>query len=235
MNAPEPHPSPATRPAVEPPFWDDQLHKLPWCLALLDKAETIRNEVLTLIQKFRPFMPYPKYGNLYNNTWDAFPLSIFQGEHIELSKASLAINMEPLIAMFRTKLPTTSSAISELEEQGHLRNVFVSRLIPGSIINPHRGWTPDYLRIHLCLTEDPGCHITVGAVTRTWERGRLLAFKDGGPYLHSVMHHGTHERIIISFDLNLQYVARFIPEVLAVDDVAIHCDAAKMGLPSAAS
>ena len=25
---------------------------------------------------------------------------------------------------------------------------------------------------------------------------------------------GEHERIVISFDLNLQYVARFIPEVL---------------------
>jgi hypothetical protein len=29
-----------------------------------------------------------------------------------------------------------------------------------------------------------------------------------------VEHSGTHERIVISFDLNLQSVARFIPEVL---------------------
>lgn len=235
MNATDPHPSPSIGPADEPPFWDDQLHKLPWCLTLLENAEVIRTEVLTLIQKYRPFMPYPKYGNLYNNTWDAFPLSIFQGEHIELSKASLAINMEPLIAMFRAKLPTTSSAISELEEQGHLRNVFVSRLIPGSIIHPHRGWTPDYLRIHLCLTEDPGCHITVGPITRTWKRGCLLAFKDGGPYLHSVLHQGKHERIILSFDLNLHYVAQFIPEVLAEDGGATPCDPSIMDLPRVAS
>ena len=198
----------------EPPFWDQELHRLPWCRELVAQGASIAEEILELIRKFRPFMPYPKYGNLYNNTWDAFPLSVFQGEHIELSKEKLSVSMTPLIQMFRTKVPVTSSLIGPLESQGHLRNVFVSRLIPGSIINPHRGWTPDYLRIHLCLVPDPGCRITVGGITRTWKAGQLLAFKDGGPYPHSVEHSGTHERIVISFDLNLQYVARFIPEVL---------------------
>jgi aspartyl/asparaginyl beta-hydroxylase (cupin superfamily) len=95
-----------------------------------------------------------------------------------------------------------------------LRNVFVSRLIPNSTINPHRGWTPDYLRMHLCLVADPGCKMTVGDVTRTWEVGELMAFKDGGPYLHHVKHRGQHERIILSYDIDLNYVAQFIPEVL---------------------
>ena len=204
----------------EPPFWDDQLHRIPWCLQLVDQAEAMRAEIIDLIQRYRPFMPYPKYANLYNNTWDAFPLSIFQGEHIELSKQKLAVNMAPLVAMFRAKLPITSGTISELEAQGHLRNVFVSRLIPGSVINPHRGWTPDYLRIHLCLIEDPGCSITVGSVTRTWMRGQLLAFKDGGPYLHSVIHQGQHERIILSYDLSLRWAAQFIPELISGGDAA---------------
>lgn len=223
MNPPDTDPAVTAVPGAaptEPPFWDDQLHRIPWCLSLLEHAEAIRSEVLALIKNFRPFMPYPKYANLYNNTWDAFPLSIFQGEHIELSKQKLAVNMAPLISMFRAKLPVTSSTIAPLEAAGHLRNVFVSRLIPGSIINPHRGWTPDYLRIHLCLSEDPGCRITVGGVTRSWERGQLLAFKDGGPYLHSVVHQGQQERIILSYDLNLQYAATFIPEVLSRDGAA---------------
>lgn len=215
--------------ALEPPFWDDQLHRIPWCLQLLDQAEAIRSEVLALIQGSRPFMPYPKYANLYNNTWDAFPLSIFQGEHIELSKQKLAVNMAPLISMFRAQLPVTSGTIAELEAQGHLRNVFVSRLIPGSVINPHRGWTPDYLRIHLCLVEDPGCHITVGTVTRTWQRGRLLAFKDGGPYLHHVKHQGQHERIILSYDLNLRWAAGFIPELFSTAGAANGAAPAKTG------
>jgi Aspartyl/Asparaginyl beta-hydroxylase len=200
-------------PNEEPPFWDHLLHQVPWALDVLAKAAGIREEVLNFIPQFRPFMPYPKYANLYNNTWDAFPLSIFQGEHIELSKDKLAFNMTPLIAMFRSKLPATSSTIEQLESEGHLRNVFVSRLIPGSVINPHRGWTPDFLRIHLCLVEDPGCRITVGEVTRTWQTGRLLAFKDGGALLHSVVHQGTQERIILSYDLSLKYLSQFISEL----------------------
>lgn len=69
----------------EPPFWDDQLHRVPWCNEVLEKADRIRDEILDFVERHQPFMPYPKYGNLYNNTWDAFPLSVFQGEHIELS------------------------------------------------------------------------------------------------------------------------------------------------------
>jgi hypothetical protein len=221
MNSPDTKPQ-ATEPN-EPPFWDDRLHRIPWCLQVLAQAESIRTEVLALIKGFRPFMPYPKYANLYNNTWDAFPLSVFQGEHIELSKEKLSVSMAPMISMFRDKLPVTSSTIEALEGQGHLRNVFVSRLVPGSVINPHRGWTPDYLRIHLCLSEDPGCRITVGPITRSWQRGQLLAFKDGGPYLHSVLHQGQQERIILSYDLNLRYAAAFIPELFSAADGA-SCD-----------
>ena len=209
--------NPTTSNPNEPPFWDDALIRVPWALDVLNKASKIREEILLFIPQFRPFMPYPKYANLYNNTWDAFPLSIFQGEHIELSKEKLALNMAPLIATFRKQLPVTSSTIAPLEAQGHLRNVFASRLIPGSVINPHRGWTADYLRVHLCLVEDPGCRITVGSQTRTWVNDELLAFKDGGPYLHSVVHEGSQERIILSYDISLHYLAQFIPEITSWD------------------
>jgi hypothetical protein len=204
----------------EPPFWDQELQQVPWALDVLAKAADIREEVLRFIAKYRPFMPYPKYGNLYNNTWDAFPLSVFQGEHIELSKDKLALNMAPLIETFRRQLPVSSSTIAPLEAQGHLRNVFVSRLIPGSVINPHRGWTADYLRVHLCLVEDAGCRITVGPQTRTWVTGQFLAFKDGGQHLHSVVHEGTHERIILSYDLSLRYLAQFIAALAPSDGAA---------------
>jgi aspartyl/asparaginyl beta-hydroxylase (cupin superfamily) len=222
-------PVPSGTAPAEPPFWDDQLHHIPWCLSLLEQAESIRSEVLALIKDFRPFMPYPKYANLYNNTWDAFPLSIFQGEHIELSKEKLAVSMAPMIRMFRAHLPLTSSTIAPLEAEGHLRNVFVSRLIPGSVINPHRGWTQEFLRIHLCLIEDPGCRITVGADTRTWRQGQLLAFKDGGPYHHSVLHQGHQERIVLSYDLSLRYAARFIAGLFAEDDVAKYAEPSRTG------
>lgn len=205
--------------AGEPPFWHPFLHRVPWCMELRRQAPAIRSEILELISTFRPFMPYPKYPvpdfeSLYDNTWDAFPVSVFEGEHIELSKARTALNIEPLVKVFRSRLPTVSAMVSTLEQSGLLRNVFVSRLIPGSIIHPHRGWTSDFLRIHLCLKADPGCRITVGKETQTWVEGELLAFKDGGPYPHSVEHTGSSERIIISHDLKLSYLAQFIPELL---------------------
>ena len=216
---PESHRPASTCAAKEPAFWHQELHRVPWCLELRQQADAVRHEILGFIAKFRPFMPYPKYKipdfeSLYDNTWDAFPLSIFQGEHIELSKAKLSMNIEPMVRMFRGKLPVVSGLISKLEQEGVLRNVFVSRLIPGSIIHPHRGWTHEFLRIHLCLQDDPACTITVGDETRTWKQGELLAFKDGGPYPHSVEHRGTSERIIISHDITLNYLSRFIPELV---------------------
>lgn len=197
----------------EPAYWTHVLPRIPWCRDLHGKNQDIREEVLMFIEKFRPFIPYPKYDNLYDNSWDAFPLSAFQSAHTELSKRSLKISIQPLVDMARRQLPVTDELIAPLEIEGHLRNAFVSRLKPGSVIHPHRGWAPDYLRIHLCLLDDPDCRITVGDQTCAWEEGKLLAFKDGGPYLHSVLHKGRSERIIMSFDLSLSYVRQFIHEM----------------------
>ena len=208
---PAQEPTPST--TAEPPFWNHALPRFPWSQEVRAKGAEIREEVLAFIARYRPFMPYPKYGDLYINTWDAFPLSLFQGEHIELSKDKLEVSVTPLVKMFRSKLPVTSSTIAQPEQEGWLRNVFVSRLIPGSVINPHRGWTPDYLRMHLCLVADPDCRITVGDETQTWHEGELLAFKDGGPHLHAVKHEGSRERIILSYDVHLDHVAQFIPEI----------------------
>jgi hypothetical protein len=197
----------------EPPFWNAELEKIPFCVALRSQFASIQQEIDAFIQTSQPFMAYPKYANLYVNTWDAFPLSKFQGEFVELSKQNLSFHLERIVAYARARLPTLSALIAPLEEEGHLRNVFVSRLLPGSVINPHRGWTPDFLRIHIGLHCDPFCRITVGHETQTWHEGQLLAFKDGGPHLHSVRHEGTQERIVLAIDLRLAYVSQFIPEI----------------------
>ncbi|CAN1562999.1 Aspartyl/asparaginy/proline hydroxylase [Burkholderiaceae bacterium] len=199
--------------STEPPFWNDYLHQVPLCCALRQNFSEIQREIRSFIDAAHPFMAYPKYANLYTNTWDAFPLSKFQNEFAELSEKNLNFNLDRIVAFTRSRLPTLSGLISDLEQEGHLSNLFVSRLLPGSVINPHRGWTPDFLRIHLALYADPYCRITVGQETRTWVEGELLAFKDGGPYLHQVRHDGTTERIILSLDLSLNYLEQFIPEI----------------------
>lgn len=197
----------------EPPFWDEFLGAVPFCNQLIDNYLIIKEELLNFIESKNPFMDYPKYGNLYDRTWEAFPLSLFEGEFISMAKGKLGFDLDAFVEQARRHLPGTSALLTPLENQGILRNVFVSRLTPGSEIHPHRGWTQDFLRVHLGLVCDPLCTITIGKVTKTWAPGQLLAFKDGGPYLHSVSHKGTQERIVISFDLRLSYVARFIPNI----------------------
>lgn len=203
-----------TNSVSEPPFWDEFLGGIPFCKQLVDKHLSIHDELLKFINSKHPFMDYPKYGNLYDRTWEAFPLSLFEGEFISMAKEKLAFDLDTFVSHSRRQLPTISDLLEPLESQGNLRNVFVSRLLPGSEIHPHRGWTQDFLRIHLGVVCDPLCTITIGAVTKTWGPGKLLAFKDGGPYLHSVSHRGSHERIVMSVDLRLSYVAQFIPNIL---------------------
>ena len=195
---------------TEPPFWDDVLDKIPLCSELVKKYPLILQELSSFVINDRPFMDYPKYGNLYSRTWEAFPLSIFEGEFITLTKGQLGFDLNAFVKKARMQLPVISALFGSLEAEGHLRNVFVSRLLSGSQIHPHKGWTTDFLRIHLGLICDPLCKITVGPQTQTWEPGKLLAFRDGGPYLHSVSHQGQGERIVMSVDLRMSYLHQFL-------------------------
>lgn len=168
---------------------------------------------------------------LYEYYWKAVPLSKFDGEFISMNedldeyykgynvdletiKKSLHVKhkkelLDLIVNNAKRNCPTVDKVISSLENEGNLANCFISRLIPGSVINPHRGWTPDWMRVHLGVVCDPGCKITVGKETQTWEEGKILAFKDGGIYPHSVKHEGTSERIILSMDIKLSYLHKF--------------------------
>lgn len=194
----------------EPPFWTDQIEQIPWCRTLREQHAAIWQELQQLIRYGSPFRAFPQYG-LYSNYWEAFPLSVFEGEFD--TRLPVGLDLQAMTALIRQQLPVLSALIEPMEREGHVRNAFVSRLLPGSIIHPHKGWTNDYLRVHLGLVTDPQCQITVGPQTQTWQAGQLLSFKDGGPYLHSVVHQGTGERIIASFDLRISYVSKFIPKI----------------------
>ena len=85
----------------------------------------------------------------------------------------------------------------------------ISLVSPGTYISPHFG-SSGFLRCHLCLVNDDQCIITVGHETKKWEEGKILAFKDGGPYPHSVVHSGTKDRIVIIFDIDFDYAREYI-------------------------
>ena len=185
---------------------------MPICKSLVENHEQIKKEVLHFCKDPMslvdyPNYPIPEYKSIYENYWKAAPVSVFRDEYIELNGSpEFRAHLKALTENTRSKCPTLVDCIKEMEFGGHLANSFISRLLPGTVINPHFGWSNNWLRLHLGIVCDPECKITVGNESRTWEEGKLLAFYDGGNYPHSVRHDGTKERIIVSVDLNIKYI-----------------------------
>ena len=196
-------------------FWEDHITDVPIYKNLIENYLQIKEEILNYLKYKNSLFDYPKYiisgKALYDNYWKACPLSNFEGEFISNGASEIEkMYINKIIDNAKKYCPTINSIILDLEKQSNLKNAFISRLIPGSVINPHHGWTDQFLRIHLGIVCDPNCKITVGNETKTWEEGKILAFKDGGPFLHSVEHRGTTERIILSVDVKLSYLGQYV-------------------------
>ena len=147
---------------------------------------------------------------LFTKIWLAIPFSSSVNEFVsEASGSSHELSIKLVAAFVRESCPTLVKAINHLEYSSYLANGFISKLVPGTVINPHRGRSNDFMRIHLGIDCDPNCRITVGTESQSWKDGSLLAFKDGGPYLHSVRHSGIKDRVIISCDVSLHYLSNF--------------------------
>lgn len=196
-------------------FWENNIKDVPVLKNLVGNWEKIRDEVLNLVSDPCFLHDYPKWdkaggvSDLYDHYWKVCPLSKFDHEYTAnymSDREKQAIYL--LVAMARSRCPTINCCISDLENEGNLGSAFISRLVPGSVINPHHGYTNDWMRIHLGLVCDPDCKITVGGETRTWEEGKLLAFYDG--QIHSVKHTGTKERIVLSVDIKHSYLKNYI-------------------------
>jgi aspartyl/asparaginyl beta-hydroxylase (cupin superfamily) len=212
---------------TEPAFWDSYLVNEPISQSIQNNWKTIRDEVLGFQEKYPQFfVDYPKFKvvdektnqrvRMYENNWKVSGFTKFDESYKEIQRVNrrLGDNLNKLIDRYLKKfLPTIDALIKPAEAEGLLSNGFVSILSPGTIIKPHNGYSNEYMRIHCGLVVDPECKITVGTETKTWEEGKLLAFKDGGPYKHSVKHEGTRDRYIFSFDLKLDYLKQYIPEL----------------------
>lgn len=94
-------------------------------------------------------------------------------------------------------------------EPDSVMSVSLSLLTPGSVINPHTGGD-DFIRCHLCLVNDEGCSMTVNGETQKWENGKITAFEDR--LTHSVIHAGTKNRLVLLFDISLEYAKRYIKD-----------------------
>jgi hypothetical protein len=212
----------------EPAFWEDVIRSVPVCQNLIANWQKIKDEVENYSSGENSifFIKYPeiKVDNpdgegpmveLYNGgDWKIATAGVRPDETMrawggsflqDYVKKKIGVNLSDAVAVVPSLLPTFNSIVKELENSGHLFNAFVSYIGPGTEIAPHKG-DARWMRVHLGLIADPKCVMKVGDETRTWVEGDIFAFKDGGPYSHSVVHSGDRTRVALVFDLHLNYL-----------------------------
>jgi hypothetical protein len=207
---------------AEPKFLTDVAMTIPLVHELGSHWREILAEIDSLTARMPDlFVEYPRYRIsedgpfLYENEWKVLPTTIIDGEALDATVDSpigardidLKQRHSDLLALVRRGMPTLDRILSPAERAGLVANGFISRIRPGTVLHPHTGWVSDWLRVHIGLRTDPWATITVGDETRSWTDGGVLAFRDGGPWLHSVAHRGTRERLIISTDFRISMLA----------------------------
>ena len=100
----------------------------------------------------------------------------------------------------RELCPTFYSAIKEDVDCELLKSCTISKLSPGTKINPHNGDIYS-LRLHFPVVEDEGAWLSVRGRKRSWKVGEIFAFHDNDK--HWAQHHGTHDRIVVIMDYSL--------------------------------
>lgn len=217
----------------EPAFWEEYIKDLPVCKEFRSRYREVREELEQFVSNGgAPYLiNYPnikindperpgEMKKLYegDQTWKVTVVGVqpdeemtaFGGKFIdEYVQKKFGLTIREGVSMIGQMLPVIGEITQQLESEGHLCNAFVSIMSPGTKVAAHKGGE-NLMRIHLGLICDPGCVITVGDEQRSWKEGELIAFKDAGPYPHSVKHDGTRDRWILSFDLKLDYLRTVI-------------------------
>jgi hypothetical protein len=224
---------------AEPAFWDDLIRSIPVCVEIEKNFLNIQAEFLSYMNHEHKFpatgsrntisTPNIKITSidgkdegehLYSGNWDVCfagtsPTSESrQWGNFEMlkkfvkwkTKTDIEIQIEYSKAYFKT----FNSIVEKFADYGQCSGGMFSILSPGTEIKAHHG-SSETVRCHFCIIEDPKCMITVGEETRTWEEGKILAFKDGPPYKHSVVHSGESDRVVLIFDFELDYLRQKFP------------------------
>jgi hypothetical protein len=234
----------------EPRFLCDVAMHVPVVQQLTESWYAIRDELRTYTAgPLLTYVDYPKYkidhsGTwLYDSGWQVIPTTVMDraellaqqadsharqvaathlmGQDVGDDPDALLGLHQAFVAQTRSHMPVLDAILQAPEAAGLCANGFVSRIQPGTRLQPHRGWSPNWLRVHVGLETDPLATITVGGETRTWTEGGALAFRDGGPHAHSVVHAGTAPRVVLSVDLRLSMLTPYFERVgIDVSDLA---------------
>ncbi len=169
----------------------------PWYAALEAETETIRAELLAVLDDkagIEPFLKFdspadvPRYlaGDEQGApTWDAF----FFYRHGVRNDENCA------------RCPCTSAILDSLplvHIREHAPEICFSVLTPGTHILPHHGVTNARLVTHLPLIVPENCAINVGGELHVWQEGRCMTFDD--TFEHEAWNRSGQTRAVLILD-----------------------------------
>ncbi|MDH3588256.1 MAG: aspartyl/asparaginyl beta-hydroxylase domain-containing protein [Gammaproteobacteria bacterium] len=184
-------------PGLEPTAWFER-EQFAWASRAEHSWETIRDEYLALNSAGPDFHPYIVETVGEARTLQGTDFSTLAGNR---DWSAFHLNKAGWLEENCAQCPQTAELMKELplaEAKGYMPEVFFSRLSPGTEIIPHYGQTNVRLTVHLGLIIPPNCGIRVGAETRHWQEGRLLAFDDS--FEHAAWNRSDSDRVVLIFE-----------------------------------
>jgi aspartyl/asparaginyl beta-hydroxylase (cupin superfamily) len=148
--------------------------QFPQLTPLLDNWVVVRDEFAEVAHRALPWVE----SYLHNGGWEVFGL-IFNGQSL----------------MSAHDAPRTMGFVQDIP------GVFIagfSVLLPGAVIRPHVGYSPDVWRSHLCLFSDGEAFLDVGDERYTWRTGESVVFDDTES--HSAGNPGREPRVVLIVD-----------------------------------
>ena len=101
--------------------------------------------------------------------------------------------------------PAFYRGIKEDVDGGLIKSCTISKMTPGTKINPHNG-DIDSLRLHMPIIPDPDAWLKVRGREKRWVPGHLFAFHDHDK--HWAQHNGKDDRIIVIMDYSLSQLEK---------------------------
>ena len=170
--------------------------KFPWLTQLESATDTIRRELLAVLEMPSAFRPYvegvadrphnAQQGMLNNPDWSAYYLWK-HGEIVAENAARCPETMRVLASIPLACAPNRSPS------------VLFSLLKPGAHIPPHTGLINTRMIGHLPLVVPEGCEFRVGNETRQWKEGEAWLFDD--TIEHEAWNRSNQTRVILLFEV----------------------------------
>jgi hypothetical protein len=216
----------STKKYSEPEFWEEILeeNQEPLYKSLLENFNDIKKELINL-KRFESifFLSYKTKKNLKNGYFSGndlnkyWKIAAFADPNKEYNLRRRGPKLAKMYARFiiffiRLLCPKTYSIIKKYTKNNIIETASFVQMSPHGKMGMHRHPIENGVRktiYHLGIICDPNASITVGDKTKTWEEGKILAFKSNGPYRHSVIHNGEIPRIILFVEVNEKYLEKY--------------------------